>query len=115
MGLPKWFSLVLPRNWLSVFLRLRKRQRKKMAPTRAQKPTTPTTTPAAMAAVLGLPSFFVSSLLTGAVSLAAVTTTVLPLVSVAVWPLVVEVEESWVELELELLPTVSTFWLRPVR
>lgn len=29
--------------------------------------------------------------------------------------MVVEVEESWVELELELLPTVSTFWLRPVR
>ena len=88
-----------------------KRQRKKPAPIRAARPTTPMTTPAAMAAVLG-PSFLLESLSADAVlvaisccPLALEVVTTAPFAFVVVEsPLVVEVlllfEEDVVEEEL---------------
>lgn len=76
LGLPKLSMRALREYSFCIPLRFRKRQRKKPAPTKAQNPTTPTTTPAAMAAVLGPGSFEVSSV--ESVSLAAVAVTVCP-------------------------------------
>lgn len=97
LGLAKLLISALRRYSSSIDLRFRKRQRKNPAPTRAQNPTTPTTTPAAIAAVLGPESFLLSEV--PSVSLAAVTMTVCPpLVStvpvVLELPSVVEEEPS---------------------
>ena len=104
MGLAPKLSILLFRYCSGMLERFLNRHRKKIAPTKAQKPTTPTTTPAAIAAVFD-PEFFsfFCSAPCVVISLSDVLNTVCPPEVVTTVPplVVVEVPLSVLEEELE--------------